>query len=365
VRPHTDSSASVVPPPAPAISGWRVRTAQILWAAAGLFLFILAIRTLTRGAAGLAVIMRSLSVEGFSGFLGFGWLMAYVSLSGSPVAAVSLTLLGGDTVAPLEAFAMINGSRLGASFIVLVTGFVFYLRGWRGRGVVSMGILAMLTTATTYLPAMAVGSAALQRGWLDRVRFDIPVRLSSITEVAFDPIVRGLTGRLPALAVFAVGFAVLLLAFRFLDRTLPRVETRELEGRWARWLASPTMMFALGMLVTTLTMSVSVSLSILVPLAARGMVRRQPVIPYIMGANITTFIDTLVASLLVPNPAAFTVVLTEMLSVALVSVVVLFMFYDPYRRLLLWLNKTIAGSRPRFAVFVVLLAVVPLYLLLR
>lgn len=328
-------------------------------------MFILAIRTLTRGAAGLAIVMRGLSVEGFSGFLGFGWLMAYVSLSGSPVAAVSLTLLGGGTVTPLEAFAMINGSRLGASFIVLVTGFIFYLRGWRGRGVVSMGILAMLTTATTYLPAMALGSAALQRGWLDRVRFDVPLRLSSITEVAFDPIVRTASDRLPPLAVFVVGFVVLLLAFRFLDRTLPHVHTQELESRWARWLANPAMMFALGMLVTTLTMSVSVSLSVLVPLAARGMVRRQPVIPYIMGANITTFVDTLVASLLVPNPAAFTVVLTEMVSVALISVVVLFVIYGPYRRLLLWLNKTVAGGRVQFGVFVALLAAVPLYLLLR
>ncbi|MGH2348453.1 MAG: hypothetical protein ACRDFT_03180, partial [bacterium] len=268
-------------------------------------------------------------------------------------------------VTPLETFAMINGSRLGASFIVLVTGFVFYLRGWRGRGVVSMGILAMLTTATIYLPAMALGSAALQRGWLDRVRFDIPVRLSSITEVAFDPIVRAAAGRLPALALFALGFAALLLAFRFLDRTLPHVDTREMEGRWARWLTNPTAMFVLGMLVTLLTLSVSVSLAILVPLAARGMVRRQPVIPYIMGANITTFIDTLVASLLVPNPAAFTVVLTEMLSVALVSVVVLFFLYGPYRKMLLLLNKRITGGRWRFAGFVVLLAVVPLYLLLR
>jgi sodium-dependent phosphate cotransporter len=360
-----DLTSTAVAASVPAGNPWRTRTAQILLAATGLFLFILAIRMLTYGASGLMLILQGLSVGEFSGFLGFGWLMAYVSLSGSPVAAVSLTLLGGDTVTPLEAFAMINGSRLGASFIVLVTGFIFYLRGWRGRGVVSMGVLAMLTTATIYLPAMALGSAALQRGWLDRVRFDIPVQLSSITEIAFDPIVRSAADRLPTLAVFALGFAVLLLAFRFLDRTLPHVETRELEGRWARWLTSPTAMFVLGMLVTALTLSVSVSLSILVPLAARGMVRRQPVIPYIMGANITTFIDTLVASLLVPNPAAFTVVLTEMLTVALVSVTVLFFFYAPYRRMLLWLNKGITRGRWRFAGFVVLLAAVPLYLLLR
>ena len=53
-----------------------------------------------------------------------------------------------------------------------------------------------------------------------------------------------------------------------------------------------------GALVTLLTLSVSVSLSVLVPLNHRGYVRRENVIPYIMGAGITTFVDTLLAALL-------------------------------------------------------------------
>ena len=40
-------------------------------------------------------------------------------MSGSPVAAISLSLYSKGTISDVEAFAMINGSRLGASFIVL------------------------------------------------------------------------------------------------------------------------------------------------------------------------------------------------------------------------------------------------------
>ena len=54
----------------------------------------------------------------------------------------------------------------------------------------------------------------------------------------------------------------------------------------------PWFMFAVGLGVTVLTLSVSVSLSLLVPLAARGYIRRENVVPYILGANITTFVDT-------------------------------------------------------------------------
>jgi Na+/phosphate symporter len=62
-------------------------------------------------------------------------------------------------------------------------------------------------------------------------------------------------------------------------------------------------------------MSVSVSLSILVPLSDRGFIRRENLIPYILGANITTFIDTLLASVLLDNPLAFTIVLVQMVSI--------------------------------------------------
>src|SRR3546814_9730579 len=50
--------------------------------------------------------------------LGVGWLGACIVLSGSPVAASSLTLLDGGAIDRTQSFAMLTGSRLGASFVV-------------------------------------------------------------------------------------------------------------------------------------------------------------------------------------------------------------------------------------------------------
>jgi sodium-dependent phosphate cotransporter len=101
-------------------------------------------------------------------------------------------------------------------------------------------------------------------------------------------------------------------------------------------------MFLTGMVVTTMTLSVSVSLSILVPLSIRGYVRRENIIPYIMGANITTFVDTLVASLLINNPYAFTIVLTQTLCIALFSIFILALLYRHYQRMMEWLVERIS-----------------------
>jgi len=94
-------------------------------------------------------------------------------------------------------------------------------------------------------------------------------------------------------------------------------------------------------------------------------VRRENVIPYIMGANITTFVDTLVASILMNRPESFTIVLVEMLSVATVSLIVLTFIYRPYERRLLALANWITGHRRNLTVFMFVLVGVPIILLLR
>ena len=79
-------------------------------------------------------------------------------------------------------------------------------------------------------------------------------------------------------------------------------------------------------------MSVSISLTLLIPLSLKGYIRRDAIIPYVMGANISTWVDTLVAALLLDTPRAFTIVFTEMVVGARVSLFVLIFLYKPYSR---------------------------------
>jgi hypothetical protein len=83
-----------------------------------------------------------------------------------------------------------------------------------------------------------------------------------------------------------------------------------------------------------------------------------------MGANISTFIDTLAASLLVGNPRAFTVVVAEMVSVALCSLVVLAGFYPSYRDGLEWCLRYVTRSRTAVVVFAGAIMVIPIFLML-
>jgi hypothetical protein len=83
-----------------------------------------------------------------------------------------------------------------------------------------------------------------------------------------------------------------------------------------------------------------------------------------MGANITTFIDTLLAAVLLNNPPAFTVVLTEMISIAIVSLVILAFFYRRFERNSLRLVAAITANNRNLAIFMAVLFVTPIVLLL-
>jgi hypothetical protein len=100
-----------------------------------------------------------------------------------------------------------------------------------------------------------------------------------------------------------------------------------------------------------------------VPLSNRGFVRRENVVPYIMGANITTFVDTLLAAVLLNNPPAFTVVLAEMVSVSLVSVLILATFYHRYERSLITFVSWLSQDNKHLALFMGVILFVPLILL--
>lgn len=329
-----------------------------------LALFVFALQLMKEGAREAAPLLRdSLRLTNPVNALGAGWLFAYVVMSGSPVAAAALTFLAHQAIEPVEAYAMIAGSRLGASLIVLVIGFLYVLRGHERRGGLTTGLLSLVTTASIYLPALLLGYAVLQAGWLSGLQFRVGV--VDLIDQLYGPAVEGLSSRLPALAIFGLGMVAVVASFSLFDRGLPPVRLR---GRGfeqaARLVYRPVVMFLLGLAITTVSLSVSVSLGVLVPLSARGLVRRENVIPYIMGCNVSTFVDTLAVAVLLGSAEGLTVVLVEMLSVAAVSVVVLVSGFRLYERAVVRVVEWSLGSNRNLGLFMAALLLVPLTLVL-
>jgi hypothetical protein len=299
--------------------------------------------------------------DGVASALGLGWLGALLVMSGSPVAASALSLEAGGTLSRDEAFAMLTGSRLGAAFVVLVVGFMYALRRKSGRRApLSIGVAALVMTALAYLPGLFIGLALLRGGVLEPVRLGPPPFFLDLIGMITDPLVSAvepLDGWL-----FPLGVVVLLSAFKLIDRLLPTFEGGGFDER-ARFYVGSWGMFGLGCLVAFITMSVSVALTVLVPLVTRGVFRREQALPYIAGANVTTLGDTLVAAILLGSLDAVRVVVAQVLVVAAVTLLLLAFAWRLVGRLALSVSDRALASRPRLAGFIAALFCVPIALI--
>jgi solute carrier family 34 (sodium-dependent phosphate cotransporter) len=364
-----DEVVGPAPPPAEPIRmeegpRWLRVALKALSFLSAVFLFILAIQLMKEGADAIAPRLQgTFPVDNMVSTLGLGWLGAYLVLSGSPVAAAALTLFAAGATNELQTFTMLTGSRLGASFIVLLVGFLYAIRSQNRRESIGMGVLALSMTAAVYVPGMLVGYGLLKAGVLSGIHWQTSAELNTVIDAVWGPLVTFAGDALPGPLLFPVGLAVILASFKLLDQVLPSLDgERHAESR-RHWLKRPWPMFGLGCLAALLTLSVSVALTVLVPLASKGYIDRREAIPYIAGANITTLADTLVAAMILGNPVGVQVVLAEAIGVAAVTLVLLAVAYRPLSRGILGLEEWIVATTPRLVLFVAGLFILPVGLL--
>lgn len=343
---------------------WRRLASKALHFGGAMFLFVLAIQLMKTGAqAAGPLIAHTFPFDNAISTLGLGWLGAYLVLSGSPVAATALALFSGGALTQLQTFTMLSGSRLGASFIVLLVGFLYSVRDRNRRQSLGMGVLALSMTAIVYVPGMFLGYGLLKWGLLSGVDWQASRGVDSTIEYVWGPVQDGIRAVVPDALLFPVGLAVILLSFKLLDRVLPSLDGERQAAARDHWMKRPWPMFALGSIAALLTLSVSVALTVLIPLASKGYVKREEAVPYIAGANITTLADTLVAAMLLGRAVGVQIVLAEAIAVAAVTLLYLAFLYGPISRAIIRLDDWVVGSNPRLFLFVASLFLLPVVLL--
>ncbi|MGH2702294.1 MAG: hypothetical protein ACRDJ2_11035, partial [Actinomycetota bacterium] len=303
-----------------------------------------------------------LLISNWASTLGFGWLGALLVLSGSPIAASALTLVKGGTISEIEGFTMVTGSRLGAAFVALLVAVIYAVRGSGGkerRKPLSTAVMALTTTFVIYVPGALIGYALLRWEPFHRLSPSFPGQFDDLLSVLYGGLLERMED-LPALLLFIGGLLVLLASFKLIDTVLPKVTDESLSGSRLELLKRKWPMFAIGCAVALVTMSVSVALTILVPLVVKGYVKREAIVPYIMGANITTLGDTLLAAFLLNSPESVRIVLAGIVGTTIVSVVLLTFFYVPTRRAIWRFQRRVISTRTTLLAFTAGLFLVPL-----
>lgn len=178
----------------------------------------------------------------------------------------------------------------------------------------------------------------------------------------FDPVTDAITTAIGPGASFLLAVAVLFGSLKLFDWVLSQVDTGTLRTRFFDRFRRTWLSFAIGLVVTGLTTSVAFSLGVIVPLYNRRYVKRDELIPYVLGANLGTLFDTLVVAVVLGTSTGVAVVVL-VVGVASAVTLVALAAIDHYSRLVPAVDDRLVEDRIVFGAFAAALVLVPLAVL--
>ena len=165
----------------------------------------------------------------------------------------------------------------------VATGFLQKASGWLAHALMSWG---------------TVGAKPLPNPLKVALKAVIHPIESLLQQVSDNP-------RVVAVLMIVVSAAIILVSLLFIVRTSRVLAEQRMESMVGRLLdANPSLGIVLGLVMTAMVQSSSITTSVLVPLAGAGLLRTAQVFPIMLGANLGTTVTALIASMAAPPETA-------------------------------------------------------------
>lgn len=288
-----------------------------------LYIFLVAIALLGKsfGLFGKDTALELLStVESPAVGLLVGILATALIQSSSTTTSVVVGLVGSGVIPPIVAIPVIMGANIGTSITNMLVSLGHITRKAEFRrafaaatvhdmfNLCSVAILFPLQISTNFIGIIAEKMEIVVEG-MGGLTFASPVKLLTKPVVGFFIDVTGHSGIL----VLIVGLVLLFLALHQIVQTIRGLVLSRVEEFFSRHIFKNMFRsLMLGVALTVLVQSSSVTTSLVVPLVGAGVLTLEQIYPYTLGANIGTTVTAMLAALATGAPAAVTVALSHL-----------------------------------------------------
>ncbi len=299
-----------------------------------------------------------------------GILATAIVQSSSTTTSVIVALVAGGGLSMPAAIPIILGANIGTTVTNNIVALGHITRRLEFRraigGATVHDFFNIVSVAVLFPLELAFGIISRPAEWLSAAvtgiggaKFLSPVAL--VIEPVAGWVIEVSRGSIWVIA--PIGLVLVFLSIRLLVYVLSGLVVERVERVLQRFVfGSPVRSFLIGLALTVLVQSSSLTTSLVVPLAAAGLVGVSQLFPYVMGANIGTTVTALLAALLLAAggaavapaalPVAFAHLLFNVFGVTLLTLV------RPLSAFSVWLAEGIGQMAERNR------AVAPGYLLL-
>ena len=297
-----------------------------------LYLFLTGVELLSGGFKTMGAGFVDGLFEGVSNPLGglFVGLLATVLVQSSSVStSVIVGLVASGVVGVDEAVPMVMGANLGTTVTNTLASLGHMRRDMEFRRAFAaatvhdfFNILAVIV----FLPIeLATGYLSSTAGWITEqvigssgAEFNSPLKAAVKMPAGWVKDLLsgvGAGGNWMGGLMILIGLAFIFLALAYITRNMRLLVADRVEAAINRTLGAGSGFVAilLGAIITVSVQSSSITTSVLVPLAASGVLTLENIYPVTLGANVGTTVTALMASLATGNPAAVTVAVVHTL----------------------------------------------------
>ena len=341
-------------------SQWVGSVVRALLVFVALYLFLVSVSMMGTGFKTFGKGFAQALIEGTSNpFVGLfiGILCTAIIQSSSTTTSMVVAFVASGTLSVENAIPVVMGANIGttvtAALVSLghVTRRREFQRAYQASTVhdffnlCTVIVLLPVELLTGYLNKSATFLAGVLSGTSTGATFESP--LKAITKPPGDAIKHwvidslGFSTTVAATVLVVIGVFLLIISLTALAKLMQSLVLHRVRAFFERSLGrSDVLALLIGLFFTAIVQSSSVTTSLMVPMAAAGLLTVRQVFPVTVGANVGTTVTALLASL-TGNAAGLTIALVHL--IFNVSGIMIFFVPPPLREIPLFFSRKLSG----------------------
>jgi len=249
-----------------------------------------------------------------------GILVTSVVQSSSMTTSLVVGFVGGSIMTVENAIPIIMGANIGTTITNLLVSLIHINRSAEFKRAFSASIVHdvfNVLVVICFLPLQMKTNflGKLSSYWATEFSDIGGLKLFNPLGAITKPVIKLLLESLNHNAIIGsiIAGALLFISLHFLVQTLRSVFISRLTGLFQRYIFKTGIRaFVVGLIITVMVQSSSVTTSLIIPLAGSGVLNLVQIFPYTLGANLGTTATAILASLATGNVAAVTIAFAHM-----------------------------------------------------
>jgi len=242
-----------------------------------------------------------------------GWFTTALIQSSDAVGTITATFAGNNLISLSIAIYILIGASLGTTITAIIISLVIsykkkkdFRHGFEialSYSVYSFLLVILVLILEYSLKIFSKSSLFLATILHGKVSL---LKIPNLINIITDPFINYLFMNINKIILLLIGFIILVLVLRYIGKAIIGVLGGEEKTRKKinSYFSSKYKSYFLGVILTAILFSSSITIGLLVPLAAIRLINLKKAIPFILGADLGTASSLFIASLILGNVTA-------------------------------------------------------------